>query len=172
MGPVQPSRADTARLVSALGGATGQFEAYRALVALGAGALPAIRRGLGSDNWKIRYWCAICLDQVADAESLGDLVPLIADPHFKVRLWAVHSVACDHCKDDVRCPSDVIPLVFEHAQIDEHVPVRRMAVIMLGREFTDRRAVPVLERILRDAADRKLRLHAEWGLRRLRQAAG
>jgi len=163
---------DAPRLVRALGGPEGQFEAHRALIALGPAALPAIREGLTSDNWEIPYWCAVCLDQVADTDSLRDLVPLIRDPHFKVRLWAVHSVACEHCKEDVGCPIDVVPLLIERAEMDEHMRVRRMAVIMLGREFTDHRAVPVLEQILRDEDDRKLRLHAERGLRRLRQAAG
>lgn len=41
------------------------------------------------------------LDRVADAESLAALVPLLRDPKADVRLWAVHSLACDHCKGDV-----------------------------------------------------------------------
>jgi hypothetical protein len=41
---------------------------------------------------------------------------------------------------------------------------------MLGTEFTDRRAVPVLQRLLREEDDSKIRLHAEAGLQRLREA--
>lgn len=37
-------------------------------------------------------------------------------------------------------------------------------------DFADPRAVPVLQRILRDESDRKLRMHAENGLDRLRAA--
>lgn len=43
-----------------------------------------------------------------------------------------------------------------------------MATIMLTTEFTDGRAVPVLERLLAEVTDRKLRSHAENGLARLR----
>ena len=137
---------------------------------MGADAIPAIREGLRSDNWEVRYWCVVCLDQVADAKALEELVPLIRDPHPKVRLWAVHSVACYHCKDDVRCPVDVVPMLIERAEVDDNMRVRRMAVIMLGNERADPRAVPALDRILREEHDRKLLLHTKRALRRLRQA--
>lgn len=163
-------RTDAASLVQTLHGPSGQFEAHRALIALGAEAIPVLREGLRSEHWEVRYWCAVCLDQVADAEALEALVPLIRDPHSKVRLWAVHSVACDHCKEDVRCPVDVVPMLIERVETDENMRVRRMAVIMLGSDCADPRAVSVLERLLREEHDRKLRLHAERGLRRLRQA--
>lgn len=161
-------KADAAGLVESLQCPSGQFEAHRALIAMGAEAIPALREGLRNDNWEVRYWCAVCLDQVADAEALESLVPLIQDPHPKVRLWAVHSVGCDHCKDGVRCPVDVVPMLIERARTDENMRVRRMAVIMLGSDCADPRAVPVIERILLEEQDRKLRLHAERALRRLR----
>ena len=50
----------------------------------------------------------LLLDQVADAESLKALVPLLRDPNSKVRAWAVHSLACDHCKEEISCPVDVV----------------------------------------------------------------
>jgi HEAT repeat protein len=149
---------------------TGRFEAYQALVSLGAAALPALREGLRNEDWQVRRWCAICLDQVADADALRDLVPLLRDPKSKVRLWAVHALACDHCKDDVRCPVDVVPLLIERIETDDSIRVRRMAVIMLTTDFADARAVPVLERILGNESDKKLLLHAEGGLQRLREA--
>lgn len=161
---------DAAGLVNAFHGPSGQFEAHRALIAIGAEAVPALREGLRSENWEVRYWCAVCLDQVADARALEELVPLIRDPHPKVRLWAVHSVACDHCKDDVRCPVDVVPMLIERVETDDNMRVRRMAVIMLGSDCADPRAVPVLERIVREEQDRKLLLHTERALRRLRPA--
>lgn len=155
-------------LVSSFAESPGRFEAYQALVQLGDAALPALREGLRSDDWQVRRWSAICLDQVADADALLDLVPLLRDPKSKVRLWAVHSLACDHCKEDVPCPVDVVPLLIERIETDDSIRVRRMAVIMLGTEFLDARAVPVLKRVLRDDTDAKLRLHASEGLERLR----
>lgn len=161
---------EATHLVRSFAESEGRFEAYQSLVELGAGALPALRKGLRSENWQVRRWSAICLDQVADADALLDLVPLLRDPKSKVRLWAVHSIACDHCKEDVHCPIDVVPLLIERIETDDSVSVRRMAVIMLAAEFKDARAVPVLARLLRSETDRKLLLHAENGLRRLRDA--
>ncbi|NNF03338.1 MAG: HEAT repeat domain-containing protein [Rhodothermales bacterium] len=159
-------------LVAAFGSGDGaeRFAAYQRLVALGADALPAIRSGLASDDWRVRHWSAICMDRVADEDAYEDLIPLLSDPHPKVRLWAVHALACDHCKDDVSCPVDVVPLLIERIQTDPSVRVRRMAVIMLTTDFRDARARKPLEAVLSTTDDRKLRLHAEDGLRRLAEA--
>ncbi len=62
-------------------------------------------------------------------------------------------------------------MLIERVPTDENLRVPRMAVIMLGSDGADPRAVPVLERILREEQDRQLLLHAERALRRLRQAA-
>ncbi|MGD2070628.1 MAG: HEAT repeat domain-containing protein, partial [Gemmatimonadota bacterium] len=122
---------DPMRLIEGLGAPRGidRFESYQALLALGPAALPAIRRGLRSADWQVRRWSAMCLDQLADADALADLVPLLTDPHPKVRLWAVHSLACEHCKPDVGCPVDVVPLLVERVREDPSLRVRRMAVI-------------------------------------------
>ena len=112
----------------------------------------------------------MCLDQVADEEALVDLVPLLTDPHPKVRLWAVHSIACEHCKEDVSCPVDVVPLLLATIRHDPSIRVRRMAVIMLGSEFVDPRAVPVLKDVLSAESDVKIRGHAAVALARLRVA--
>ena len=157
-----------ADLVAALADRESRFAAYTALVARGPAALPAIREGLTHDDWHVRCWSAMCLDQVADAETLEALVPLMRDPKSEVRLWAVHAAACDHCKEGVSCPVDLVPLLIERIEVDESIRVRRMATIMLGTDFRDARAVPVFERILKIESDRKLRLHAERGLARYR----
>ena len=144
-----------------------RFPAYQALVALGDEALPAIREGFKHGNWQVRKWCAICLDQIADAETLAALVPLLRDPKSDVRLWAVHSIACDHCKDGVGCPVDVVPHLIERIELDESVRVRRMAAIMLGSDYPDERAVPALTKLLEEE-DAKLRRHAQKTLDRYR----
>ena len=131
---------DPDALVGALVDPETRFPAYQQLVTLGAPALPAIRRGLGHESWQVRKWSAMCLDQVADEAALADLVPLLRDPKSDVRLWAVHSIACDHCKEDVACPVDVVPLLIERIESDESVRVRRMAAIMLGTDCADARA--------------------------------
>ena len=156
---------DPVGLVDAFAASETRFPAYQALVELGDQALPAIRGGLKHGNWQVRKWSAIVLDQVADAESLAALVPLLRDPKADVRLWAVHSLACDHCKEDVACPVDAVPHLIERIELDESIRVKRMAAIMLGTDFADRRAAPVLEGLL-SAEDRKLREHARRGLDR------
>ncbi len=164
------TRSDPTALVDAFVEPEARFAAYQALVAMGASALPAVRQGLKHGNWQVRRWSAICLDQIADADALRELVPLLRDPKSKVRLWAVHSLACDHCKDDVACPVDAVPLLIERIQLDESIRVRRMATVMLATDYLDVRAVPVFEELLRDEDDRKLTLHAQNGLKRYREA--
>ena len=147
-----------------------RYHAYQALVDLGPAALPAIRAGLRHGHWQVRKWCAICLDRVADADALAALVPLLRDPKAAVRMWAVHSLACNHCKEDVRCPVDVVPHLIERARHDESVRVRRMAVIMLATEFLDPRAAPVFDTLLDTETDVKVRAHAKEGRTRYRTA--
>jgi HEAT repeat protein len=163
---------DLSRLVQGLGAASGdeRFASYQALIAMGKTAVPAIREGLRDPHWQVRRWAAMCLDQVADEEALVDLVPLLTDPHPKVRLWAVHSIACEHCKEGVSCPIDVVPLLLATIQRDPSIRVRRMAVIMVGSEFVDARALPVLQEVLNAESDVKIREHAEAALARLRSA--
>ncbi|HSR42408.1 MAG TPA: HEAT repeat domain-containing protein [Longimicrobiales bacterium] len=106
--------------------------AYQALVDLGSEALPAVRAGLGNGHRQVRKWSAMVLDRVADSESLAALVPLLRDPRADVRLWAVHSLACDHCREDVACPVVAVPHLIERIEVDESIRVRRMATIHVG----------------------------------------
>jgi HEAT repeat protein len=157
-------------LVAGLGAETGneRFANYQALLDMGSDALPAIRQGLRADDRQVRRWSAMALDQIADADALADLVPLLRDPYAGVRLWAVHSIACEHCKDDVECPVDVVPHLIERVRVDPSVRVRRMAVIMLGDELADPRGITVLEEVLESDTDRRLLAHAKRGLERIR----
>jgi len=157
---------DPVGLVDALAVAATRFPAYQALIEHGDTALPAIRAGLRHGNWQVRKWSAMLLDRVADAESLAALVPLLRDPKADVRLWAVHSLACDHCRSGVACPVDAVPHLIERIELDPSIRVRRMAAIMLGTDFADARALPVLNALLGET-DEKLRHHARRGLERL-----
>jgi HEAT repeat protein len=132
---------------------------------LGDAALPAVRAGLKHPDWHVRHWCAIVLDRGSDAETLRDLIPLLHDPEPKVRLWAIHSISCQHCKHEV-CPIDVVPLLIDRAQHDPVVQVRKMAVTMLAELPRDARIPPALEAALAGEQDRRLRLHARRGLQK------
>ncbi len=146
-----------------------RWEAYVALDALGADALPAIRQGLSDGRWQVRRWCAIYLDHHADTASLELLVPLLHDPKSQVRMWAVHSLACDRCKEGEN-PIDVVPLLIQRIENDDSIRVRRMATIMLASGGPDPRAVKVFESLLEQESDRKLLLHAGNGLQQCRDA--
>ncbi len=162
--------ATCAELVEAFVASEDRFPAFLALYGRGTEALPAVRDGLAHRNPDVRRWCAAFLDNVADSASLEALVPLLEDPVAKVRVWAVHALACEDCKDGPN-PVDAIPLLLDRVARDRSLRVRRQAVAMLAHHRApDRRAAAAFDRILREEEDRKLRLHASHGLRRCAEA--
>ena len=105
-------------------------------------------------------------DNFADGATLQALTPLLRDPKAEVRVWAVHSLSCEICKDGPN-PIDAIPLLLERIEGDPNIKVRRQAVAMLAHHRTpDARVLPVFKKIISEEHDRKLRLHAEQGLER------
>ena len=156
-------------LVDALAGPN-WHSAYQSLVAMGTDALSAIRKGLHHEQWQVRRWSAACVDQTADAETLHALIPLLDDPKSIVRVWAVHSISCEHCRECAN-PIDVVPLLLRRLQLDTSIRVRRMAAAMLVHLPPDERATPVLETVLGSTEDRKLRLHVGRALARQRSAS-
>jgi HEAT repeat protein len=154
--------ADPAALVEQFSTSALRVETLFQLQALGEAAVPAVRAGLRHPDWHVRHWCAIFFDRGADPESLLELVPLLQDQEPQVRLWAIHSLSCEHCKD-YACPIDVVPLLIERAENDPATRVRKMAVAMLASLPADPRIPSALERMLARESDRKLRLHATLG---------
>jgi HEAT repeat protein len=157
------THADPAVLVEQFSTSALRVETLHQLQALGEAAVPAVRAGLKHRDWHVRHWCAIFFDRGADPESLLELVPLLHDSEPQVRLWAIHSLSCEHCKD-YACPIDVVPLLIDRAENDPVTRVRKMAVTMLASLPADPRIVAALERALARESDRKLRLHATIGL--------
>ena len=167
--PFRPE-ATCEELVAEFANGENRFPAFLSLYSRGHDALPAIRDGLKQANWQVRRWCALFIDNFADAETLHALVPLLRDPKAKVRVWAVHSLSCETCKDGPN-PIDAIPLLLERIEMDESIKVRRQAVAMLAHHRSpDARVLPMFERILAEEDDRKLRLHAERGVKRYAEA--
>jgi HEAT repeat protein len=167
---IDKTNRSAAQLVEALADADARVPAYFELVNFfGREAVPAIRDGLRHDSWEVRKWSAMYLDHHADESALADLIPLLDDPHNEVRLWAVHSISCDSCKEGCN-PVDVVPLLIERIERDQSIRVRRMATAMLSEREPDLRAVPALERILKTEKNRKLRLHAERALQHYQEA--
>jgi HEAT repeat protein len=138
-------------------------QAFEDLVALGVAARDAVREGLGHANWEVRRWCAIWLDRHADPESLRALVPLLRDPKSKVRLFAVHAIACERCRSGEN-PIDVVPLLVERIRIDESIRVRRHAVAMLASQHAHADLEGFFQELLDTETDSKLHKHAGIGL--------
>jgi HEAT repeat protein len=163
--PFRPD-ATAADLVAEFANSENRMPAFLALAARGREVLPAVREGLKHANCHVRRWCAVLADNSADAETLRALIPLLHDPRAEVRVWAAHSLACEGCKDGPN-PIDAVPLLLERIESDASLKVRRQAVAMLAHHRTpDARVLPVFRQIMAEEADRKLRLHAEHGLRR------
>jgi HEAT repeat protein len=168
-GPAPPGPSDPATLVESFRESKERVEALARLEALGPAALPAVRAGLTHPDWHVRHWCAIYLDHNATPDSLRDLVPLLTDPVPRVRLWAVHSISCEGCKAH-ECPLDLAPLLIERVEKDVSTRVRKMAVAMLTTLPLDVRVAPVFKAVLDRETDARIRLHAENGLRKYRDA--
>ena len=167
--PFRPE-ATPEELVDEFANPENRMAAFLALYARGAAALPFVRAGLERANWQVRRWCAMLADNFADAETLRALIPLLHDPKSQVRVWAVHSLSCEGCKDGPN-PIDPIPLLLERIELDDSIKVRRHAVAMLAHHRTpDPRVLPVFEQIMAKKRDRKLRLHAANGLTRYEEA--
>jgi HEAT repeat protein len=163
--PFRPD-ASSEDLVAEFAHGQNRWSAFLALYDRGVNALPAVRKGLQDANWHIRHWSAILADNFADGETLRALTSLLHDPKADVRVWAVHSLSCQTCKD-VPNPVDVIPLLLERIEQDSSIRVRRQALAMLAHHRApDPRALPILKKVASEEADRKLRFHAEQGLRR------
>ncbi len=167
--PFRPE-ATTAELVGEFANSANRMAAFLALLARGEAVLPGVRDGLTHADWHVRQWCALVADNFADAETLHSLVPLLRDPKSAVRVWAVHSLACESCKEGPN-PIDAVPLLLERIECDESIKVRRHAVAMLAHHRTpDARVLALFKRILAAEEDRKLRLHAQRGLTRYADA--
>jgi HEAT repeat protein len=163
--PFRPT-ATAEELVAAFAHGEHRMAAFLALCARGHAALPAVREGLNHPNWHIRSWSAALTDNFADADTLRAVVPLLRDLKAEVRVWAVHSLSCETCKDGPN-PIDAVPLLLERLETDSSLKVRRQAAAMLAHHRSpDARVPPAFQRIVAESADRKLRLHAGQGLKR------
>jgi HEAT repeat protein len=134
--------------------------AFKALEERGRDAIHAIRRGLEDPRWQVRRWCAALLDHGGGPESRPWLLPLLDDPMSKVRVMALHTLACDRCSGGEN-PVDAVPYLIDRLNNDESIKVRRMAAAMFAPLMPDPRIEEVCRELLAVETDRKLLLHAE-----------
>ncbi|HVV36486.1 MAG TPA: HEAT repeat domain-containing protein [Acidimicrobiales bacterium] len=115
-------------------------DAFWRLVLSGPAALPAVRRGLVSDNDDIRVGCTKVLDHLVDEESWPELIAMIDDANPDVRMWTLHSLACDRCKESgCALPerSEVLPPAIRALESDPDQHVRQMAVGVIAQWMYD-----------------------------------
>jgi HEAT repeat protein len=115
-------------------------QAFWHLVLSGADALPAVRRGLLSDDDAIRVGCTRVLDHLVDEESWPELIAMIDDDNPEVRAWTLHSLACDRCKESgCSLPerNEVLPPAIRALESDPDQHVRQSAVGVIAQWMYD-----------------------------------
>jgi HEAT repeat protein len=111
--------------------------AYKALMARGAAATPAVVRGLTHESADARYHCCRLLDHLLTPDALAPLIGMLDDADERVRYSALHSLSCDRCKDDVCLPTDGPLLAKAMALLaaDPSAHVRAHAIEAVGRSM-------------------------------------
>jgi hypothetical protein len=108
--------------------------AYTRLLALGPGAAEAARDGLAHPDERVREHCCKILDHLMDTDSIPALIGALADPCPRVRIAAVHALACDRCKTDTcrPTPEAVLPRAIVLLAGDPSALVRAYAAELVG----------------------------------------
>jgi hypothetical protein len=139
--------------------------AYCHLVLSGAAALPAIRAGLRHASADVRLYCTKALDRLVDPDSFAELVEMLCDSDARVRLDALHALACDRCKAMDRRPptDDSLPAAIRLLRSDSDRHVRAMAAEVVGRfVHTDSLAADALVESREGDPDPAVRKKAGW----------
>lgn len=155
-----PAANDYDGWVQQLGIASRRHDAKLHLLDSGKAALPALRRGLENPKPMIRRMVVKLLDFLVDDETLPHLVAALEDNDPDVVGRALHSLACDRCKqDECRPGEDVwLPRALEFARSHPSAHVRARAIDALSK-VASRRAdvVDALAEIADSDRDRGLR---------------
>jgi HEAT repeat protein len=108
-------------------------EALRRLMSAGCEATPALRRGLHHPTAEIRVHCCRILDHFLDEDALPDLIECLGDSDDAVRARALHTLACERCKEGECRPAEaaVFPVVLRMLEEDPSYHVRIEAVKLL-----------------------------------------
>ncbi|HVT65787.1 MAG TPA: hypothetical protein VHD81_11580 [Mycobacteriales bacterium] len=81
----------------------------------------------------VRRWCLFFLDHYANDESMAVFAAALRDPIEFVRNAALHSLACEACKDEALCVADVVPGLLEVLRSDPSPELRLKAIPLLMR---------------------------------------
>ena len=139
--------------------------AYRELLDLGMKALPAVRVGLRHDNPDVRFHCCRFLDRYLLPETLSDLMDMLNDGDKRVRCSALHTLACDRCKEGDCRPEEgqVLPSAMKLLASDPDAHVRAMAIEVVGHfVHANDLASAAISTALRDDPSSTVRKKAGW----------
>lgn len=101
----------------------------------GAGAVPALRRGVHHPDPRVRRDCVMILDHLMDEAALDDVIQALDDDDPEVVARALHTLACDRCKDGACRPGEqsFVPKAIDIVGADPRPEVRLAAVDALGK---------------------------------------
>ena len=121
-------------LVQDLGVSHRSKAARRELMRRGPEATRALQRGLSNSNPAVRVGCCVVLDHHLDALAIPDLLVNVTHEDAQVRRWAMHTLACDRCKEGECRPgeNDTVPLAMQMLTDDVDYQARTAAVHALG----------------------------------------
>lgn len=128
------------------------------------------RAALHHPNARVRRECLNVLDHHANDASADVFRQALQDPVPRVRVIALHGLACERCRTGELCASDVVPALIGVLERDPSPKVRHGAVgILLRLSSRDERAPEALIRASREDADplvRQVATAATQGRRR------
>jgi HEAT repeat protein len=105
-----------------------------------------------------RRECVFFLDHYANEASTAVFIEALHDPVDFVRNAALHSIACESCRTEELCATDVVPSIVSLLEADPSPDLRTKAVPTLLRLANrDRRAWDAIERAAQHDPDRIVR---------------
>lgn len=115
---------------------------------------------------QIRRYCLVVLDHYANDASMQTFVSALEDDTDAVREIALHSLACEPCKRDALCPTDVVPALARVLASDPKPDLRIKALTALLRVHGDAEQLKdLLRRTAESNSDPVTRRCAEDALR-------
>jgi HEAT repeat protein len=138
--------------VAQLGISSCRARAKYRLMASGAPAVPAIRRGLRHEKPIVRRLCVNLLDRLVDDETVPVLVQALDDEAPEVSARALHALACDRCKQNECRPGEDlwVPRAVGFLQTNANPDLRAAAIDALAKVVSRR---PDVAAVLRGAAE-------------------
>lgn len=108
--------------------------AMRALFAMEYDAVPFALEGLRHESDAARAGCCQVLDHFLVPEALPVLMESLDDPSPRVRVMALHTLACDRCKQGGWRPTEeqVLPKALTLLRKDSSPSARAMAIEVVG----------------------------------------